>query len=266
MRKLVMLFTVAATPLVLACGRNAEEMQLDEMREALTHVEEENSFGEKLTAKELNEIVKQSGTRPQRAYVANQRTVQLDDGSEEESVSSDVAGFEATDDPNPRPVLRVKGIPHARDVVEETLPDENSTVTNTAGNAGTVPRPSAIDPEARKAYDAALALVNGKNYAQALDAFAAFMLKYPDHPYVENAMFWRGECYFSESDYVRAVEQLEGVIARFPSGAKTPDALLKLGLAQQKLGNPQKAKAYFDKLTHDYPRSDAARRIPENHP
>ena len=100
----------------------------------------------------------------------------------------------------------------------------------------------------------------------ALDAFAAFMLKYPDHPYVENAMYWRGECYFAQGEYVRAVEQLEGVLARFPSGGKTPDALLKLGISQQKLGNPQKAKTYFDKLTREWPRSDAARRIPENHP
>jgi tol-pal system protein YbgF len=246
-----------------ACGRNAEEMQLDEMREALTHVDDENSFGDKLTTKELAEIVKQSGSRPVRPPSGNnQRTLHFEDGSEEES---DVAPYEAADDPSARPLLRVKGVPHSHngDVVEETMPDENSTLVSPNANA---PRPSAIDPEAKKSYDAALALVNGKQYGPALDAFAAFMLKYPDHPYVENAMYWRGECYFAQGDYMRAVEQLDGVLARFPSGAKSADALLKLGIAEQKLQNPQKAKTYFDKLTHDYPRSDAARRIPENHP
>ncbi len=264
-----MVLTLALTTFPFAlggCGRNAEEMQLDEMREALTHVDEENSFGEKLTTKELAEIVKQSGTRPRPSGAPpNQRTVHFDDGSEESATAQEDPTFEAADEPGARPVLKVKGIPHSRngDVVEETMPDENSTVTN---SNSTQPRPSAIDPEARKSYDAALALVNGKQYGPALDAFAAFMLKYPDHPYVENAMFWRGECYFAQGEYVRAAEQFDGVLARFPSGQKTPDALLKLGLAQQKLGNPQKAKGYFDKLTHDWPRSDAVRRIPENHP
>ena len=88
------------------------------------------------------------------------------------------------------------------------------------------------------------------------------MLRYPDHPYAANAMYWRGESYFAQGDYVRAVEQFEGVVARFPLGGKTPDALLKLGICQQKLKNPQKAQTYFDKLTREWPRSDAARRIP----
>jgi len=123
-------------------------------------------------------------------------------------------------------------------------------------------QPSALDPEAKKAYDAALALVNNKQYALGLDAFAGFMLRYPDHPYVANAMYWRGECYFAQGEYMRAAEQFDGVVARFPLGGKTPDALLKLGICQQKLQNPQKAQTYFEKLTREWPRSDAARRIP----
>ncbi len=77
-------------------------------------------------------------------------------------------------------------------------------------------------------------------------------------------MYWRGEAYFAQGDYVRAVEQFDGVIARFPLGGKTPDALLKLGICQQKLGNPQKAQTYFEKLGREWPRSDAARRIPSS--
>ena len=52
------------------------------------------------------------------------------------------------------------------------------------------------------------------------------------------------------------------MIARFPAGNKAPDALLKLGMSQQKLGDPVKAKESFDRLTELYPQSDAARRIP----
>lgn len=262
-----MLLCVCTATLALGCARSAEERQLDEMREALTHVDENASFGEKLTAKELAEIVK--GQRPVRqpssSSGAQQRVVRFDDGTEEEAAPpQETAGFEAADDPSTRPVLRVKGVPHSRgnDVVEETMPDEIAPQTN--AQTPQTPRPSALDPEAKKSYDAALALVNSKQYGLALDAFAGFLIKYPDHPYAANAMYWRGESYFAQGDYVRAVEQFDGVVARFPLGGKTPDALLKLGICQQKLGNPQKAQTYFEKLTREWPRSDAAHRIPSS--
>jgi tol-pal system protein YbgF len=227
------------------------------MREALTHVDDNASFGDQLTTKELAEIVKQQRPVPP-GMGTLRRTVHLEDGTEEESVgTSEAAGFEAADDPNPRPIIRARGSPHATDVVEQTMPDENATV-----RVPQTTQPSALDPEARKAYDAALALVNNKQYSQGLDAFAAFLVKYPDHPYAANAMYWRGECYFAQGDYVRAAEQFDGVVARFPLGAKTPDALLKLGICQQKLQNGAKAQTYFDKLAREWPRSDAARKIP----
>ena len=227
----------------------------------MTHVDETPSFGEKLTAKELAEIVKQQ--RPvQTGMGRSQHVLRFEDGSEEESVgTAEAAGFEAADDTSTRPILRARGVPHATDVVEQTMPDEGTSIRTPQ-----TPQPSALDPEARKAYDAALALVNGKQYTQALDAFAAFLLRYPDHPYAANAMYWRGEAYFAQGEYVRAVEQFEGVVARFPLGGKTPDALLKLGICQQKLQNPQKAQGYFEKLAREWPRSDAARRIPTTVP
>lgn len=260
----VISFLVIAVACVTGCARSAEEKQLDEMREALTKVDEDQAFGEKLTAKELAEIMKaRSDKKTPMAIPSRQRTVRWEDGSEEEAnAGTEAAGFEAADDPSTRPVLKVKGVPgsHARggDVVEQTMPDENAQPQTNS----TQPRPSALDPEAKRTYDAALALVNDKKYGAALDAFAGFLMKYPDHPYAANAMYWRGECYFAQGDYVRAIEQFDGVVARFPLGGKTPDALLKLGISQQKLGNPTKAKEYFDKLGREWPRSDAAQHVP----
>ena len=260
MRRLVAAAFVFAC--VTGCARSAEERQLDEMREALTKVDEDQAFGEKLTSKELAEIVKaRSEKKTPMALPSRQRTVRWEDGSEEEAnAGTEAAGFEAADDTSARPVLKVKGVPHARggEVVEQTMPDENAS----AQPQSTQPRPSALDPEAKRTYDAALALVNDKKYGQALDAFAGFLMKYPDHPYAANAMYWRGECYFAQGDYIRAIEQFDGVVARFPLGGKTPDALLKLGISQQKLGNPTKAKDYFDKLGREWPRSDAAQHVP----
>jgi len=121
---------------------------------------------------------------------------------------------------------------------------------------------SVSSPEAKKGYDTALALVRSKQYDQALDALTTFLVRFPDHPYVENATYWRGECFYAKADYARAAEQFEGVIARFPFGNKASDALLKLGLCQQRLGAQELASKTFAELSERYPKSDAARQIP----
>ena len=120
----------------------------------------------------------------------------------------------------------------------------------------------AFSPEAKRDYDNALALARGKQHDKALQAFTAFLVRYPDHPYAENAMYWRGECFYSTGAFARAVEQFEGLIARFPYGNKTADALLKLGLSQEKVGAKEQALKAFAELKDRYPKSEAARQIP----
>ncbi|MEO8876882.1 MAG: tol-pal system protein YbgF [Polyangiaceae bacterium] len=123
---------------------------------------------------------------------------------------------------------------------------------------------AAFDPQAKRAYDAALALAMAKKYDAALDGFAAFLVKWPDHPNADNATYWRGECYFAKGDFAHAAEQFEGTIARFPFGNKVPDALLKLGATYEKLGDTDRSQQALSRLTRDYPRSEAAKRLATN--
>ncbi len=167
-----------------------------------------------------------------------------------------------TEDTSPRPNIRVLGAPRPgrggwrnEDQVEQSGPQDGAGEGEGSG-------PRTLDPAAKRAYDAALVLVGSRQYPQALDALAAFLVKWPDHPYAENAMYWRGESYFARGEYARASDQFEGVLARFPSGNKAPDALLKLGMCHQKLAEPAKAKEAFDRLSQLYPQSEAARHIP----
>jgi tol-pal system protein YbgF len=123
--------------------------------------------------------------------------------------------------------------------------------------------PSSIDGEAQHAYDAALALVNAQAFDKAVGAFGEFLLHWPSDTNASNAMYWQAESYYAMSEYTHASELLEQTMERFPKSGRIPDCLLKLGLVQQKLGNPAKAKAYFDRLVAEYPRSEAARRVPK---
>lgn len=175
------------------------------------------------------------------------------------SVGTDDPGGEGDEyadpeDTTPRPRIRVLGSPRVSGRDFEQV-DEGTV------SPGDSSRPRPLDPEAKTAYDSAMSLVNAKKYDAALDALAAFLVKWPDHPYADHAMYWRGECYFARGDYARASDQFEGVLARFPAGAKVPDALLKLAMSQQKLGNAQKARECIDRLVHQFPQSEAARRV-----
>jgi len=168
-----------------------------------------------------------------------------------------------TEDTAPRPSIRVIGSPRPG---RGGWRGEEQVEQGTADDATATTQPQALDPAAKRAYDAALGLVAARQYPQALDALAAFLVKWPDHPYADNAMYWRGEAYFARGEYARAAEQFEGVLARFPGGNKVPDALLKLGMCAQKAGDPVRARSYFDRLAQQYPQSEAARRIPSASP
>jgi tol-pal system protein YbgF len=118
------------------------------------------------------------------------------------------------------------------------------------------------NPEAKRAYDAAAALLRAKRYDAALEALTAFLVRYPDHPSADRAMYWRGECFYAQGDIARAQEQFEGVLARFPFGSQAPEALLKLGICQRRLGATAGAERTFADLKERYPNSDAARQVP----
>ena len=288
-----------ASAFVVGCGRgeSAEERQMSQLREEITRVQtDRDRFEQRVNALELQASDTQqkgkvgAGLATDATPTPKLRVITLSpDGSEESTTSGETASDgakitvgnsgvsgEDPDDGTPRPTIRVRGAANhgagrggADEHIEQTLPDDSAGGIGGRGGSGghaneaSVQMSSALNPAAQRAYDDALALVNTRQFGPALDAFAAFLVKYPDHPNADNATYWRGECYFAQQDYMRAAEQFEGVLARFPLGNKVPDALLKAGMTQQKLGNAAKARTYFDKLLQQYPRSEAARRIPE---
>jgi tol-pal system protein YbgF len=165
--------------------------------------------------------------------------------------SAEPAPGEGADDQGSRPLVEATGsrVPTRRGKPGDVRAYGESTV---------------LSPQAKHEYDAALALVRSKQYDKALDALAGFLVHNPDHPYAENAMYWRGECFYASGDYARAAEQFEGMNARFPYGNKAPDALLKLGMSQKRLGNEAQAQKTFGELRDRYPKSEAVRQIPKN--
>jgi tol-pal system protein YbgF len=248
-------FPVAAA-LFLGCAGPSEERHLDAMREEIDAIQKDRDHADGVGPEPA---VAEPGAPAAPLASPLPGAVTLGVGEDQESDDAPDA-----DDPAPRPALRVFGAARPNggrwrgdDQVEQSFPPGSDGAASGAPSS-----PSALDPEAKRAYDAALSLVTARQYDKALDSLAAFLVKWPDHPYADNAMYWRGECYFARGDYVHATEQFEGVLSRFPAGNKAPDALLKLGICRQKLGDPNGARELFVRLTQLYPKSEAARRIP----
>lgn len=208
-----------------------------------------------------DERVTSAPSRPAAPPLAVRHTVQI--GDVDNPRESD-----DPNDPNARPEIRLQGPGSAaRPVRGKSVRGHGEvridpSVDDAASSDGV--RSSALDPEAKQAYESALALVNSKQYDRAIEALAAFLVRWPDHPYAENALYWRGESYYARGEYLRAAEQFEAVLARFGGGSKAADALLKLGMSHDRLGATDRAKETWERLRRDYPRSDATKKIPSN--
>ncbi len=241
---------LAAALLLMGCAHadGAADRQMADLRDSLGKLAAERDRTNDRA------LLDDSDTKPPPAPAAPRkagslRTVQIGDDEGRES--------DDPNDPSARPEIRLQGGGGGG-----SRPARSSRTRGREEDVRTdTPRSSSIDPEAKKVYEAALAQVNGKQYDRALESLSAFLVRFPDHPYAENATYWRGECYYARGEYLRAAEQFEAVVAR-GAGMKAPDALLKIGACHERLGASDRAKEYWDRLRREFPRSDAARKIP----
>ncbi len=222
------------------------EKQLGQLRQDIAHLRNDNErMSERLTALEIssgrggdhNTGASTEGDRPAL------HVVKLGPHSEEENIDKPQAAEPSGD---ASVVIQADG--KQRGVIRQQNPAKQADSNAVA--------------QASLDYDSAMTLVKQKHYDKAVEALAGFLVRYPFDARADNAMYWRGECFYAKGDYVRASDQFSGVIARYPSGNKVPDALLKLGLSQLKMGDKDKANATFAQLREAHPRSEASKKIP----
>ena len=109
------------------------------------------------------------------------------------------------------------------------------------------------------AYDAALASYYAHDYTTALTKFSAFIEQAPQGKLVPNAMYWMGESLYSKGDFSGAIVQLKNVASQFAKHPKAADALLKIGMAYERLKDMENARFYWQILVDDFPASSAAK-------
>ncbi len=157
---------------------------------------------------------------------------------------------------SPAPAQETAGLP----LVSGTPSLPRVTESTPATPVPITPPTSAPAKTEQNAYDMALELYRTGRFAQAETAFRAFLEAYPNSRLTPNALYWRGETFYSRGMFSDAIFAFKDVQARFPRHAKTPDSLLKTAMAYSKLGDKQNAELHLTVLREDWPKSEAATR------
>jgi len=97
------------------------------------------------------------------------------------------------------------------------------------------------------------------NYSLAIDGFKIYLEQFPDSPYADNALYWIGECYFSQREFHPAMDYFKQLVFDYPQGDKVPAAYLKRGISLIELDNHEEALSVFRLLISKFPLEEESR-------
>jgi tol-pal system protein YbgF len=114
------------------------------------------------------------------------------------------------------------------------------------------------DPEEKRAYDDAFALIRQGDFNAAAPALASFLRRYPGSGFAPSASFWLGNAQYGRRDYKDAIATFRSMVAASPGHPKAPEALLAIANCQIELKDSKGARRTIGELVQAYPKSEAA--------
>jgi tol-pal system protein YbgF len=114
------------------------------------------------------------------------------------------------------------------------------------------------DPEERRQFDDAMAVLRRGEFPAAAAALVAFQKRYPQSGYHESALFWLGNAHYGNRNFKEAIAAFRAVVSMAPGNPRTPEALLSIANCQLELKDAKGARRTIDELVKNYPQSEAA--------
>jgi len=127
------------------------------------------------------------------------------------------------------------------------------------------PKPAPAQPSSaptmspQEAYSVAYNDYLKGNYDLAVESFKLYRQQFPDSPLADNALYWIGECRFSQRKFLEAIDSFDELILAYPQGDKAAAAHLKKGLSFVELGRKPEALAALKILVAKYPLEEESR-------
>jgi tol-pal system protein YbgF len=113
------------------------------------------------------------------------------------------------------------------------------------------PLPPNLSPQ--EIYNMAYADYLKGNFALAIDGFKIYLDNFAQSPFADNALYWIGECYFSQKEYEEAISRYNELILNYPLGDKVPAAYLHKGISLMELDRNEEALSVFKLMVSKYP-------------
>jgi tol-pal system protein YbgF len=114
------------------------------------------------------------------------------------------------------------------------------------------------DPEEKRVYDDAFALIRRSDFNAAAPALAGFLRRYPASGFAPSATFWLGNAQYGRREYKEAIASFRSMVAASPDHPKAPEALLAIANCQIELKDSKGARRTIGELVQQYPKSEAA--------
>jgi TolA-binding protein len=101
-------------------------------------------------------------------------------------------------------------------------------------------------------------LFEEKGYSEVIDLLVDYT-KNPKNPKQEEAYFLRGESYFAQKQYKKAILDYSAITEKFPKSKRAPLSLSRIAKSFEKLGMKSDAKVFYQELQDKYPQSAEAK-------
>jgi len=114
------------------------------------------------------------------------------------------------------------------------------------------------DPEEKRQYDEAIALLRAGDFDKANQAFIAFQARWPASGYGPSARYWQGNALYGKRDYKEAIAAFRAFLAKAPDSERASEAMLAIANSQAEMKDKAGARKTLDDLIKAYPKSEAA--------
>ncbi|MRR51912.1 MAG: tol-pal system protein YbgF [Rhodocyclaceae bacterium] len=136
---------------------------------------------------------------------------------------------------------------------------EPQAAAEAPGEGAAAPQTAQADPASEgKDYEAALNLLKGAKYKDAVAAYQGFIKAHPNSALLAGAHYWMAFAHHQLKEYPRAAELFAKVAATWPADPKAPDALLGQANSLEFAGQTAVAQKVLEHLVEKYPASSAA--------
>jgi tol-pal system protein YbgF len=161
-------------------------------------------------------------------------------------------------------LIEIKRVAHplAEQVTDEENPEGNQIESpppqeqgDTSSQPSEAEEPPSISPNLspNEVYNMARSDYLKGNFELAIEGFTIYKSQFPESPLSDDALYWIGECYFSQEKFDEAVEHFNELILNYPNGDKIPAAYLKKGISLAEQGKKEEALSVFKLLITKFP-------------